>query len=266
MLIEKLRRAKNKKGVTLVEMIAAIAITAILATVLSMMVVPVMNTYSSNRAKVALYDAATSRLNDIAMYLRGATGIYLSSYTMSYPDINTNSDHSVQFGAVRYFHIRCGIAMDDYYAQHGSPKVKNYLYPEFKVVDYSDVSAPTIDYASEYGMKLQSDDYQTKELLCPSKESLYFYVRQNPDDANRGNALEIHLTVKKGDVEYEVSKTIICENLVINEKEEEKIIHTAKFKWENNKYNREAATVSTGSDSSKWKKYYSVWFSKRGLE
>ena len=43
MLFRRMRFGKNKKGITLVEMIAAVAITAILASVLSMMVVPVLN-------------------------------------------------------------------------------------------------------------------------------------------------------------------------------------------------------------------------------
>lgn len=40
MLWTRFRQAKNKKGMTLIEMLAAIAITAILAAVLSMMIIP----------------------------------------------------------------------------------------------------------------------------------------------------------------------------------------------------------------------------------
>ena len=78
MLIIRFRQAKNLKGVSLLEMIAAIAITAILAAVLSMMIVPVINTYRTNSVKTELRQAVTSRLNDFAYYLRGASGVYLS--------------------------------------------------------------------------------------------------------------------------------------------------------------------------------------------
>ena len=50
MLFSRWKFCKNKKGVTLVEMIAAVAITAILASVLSMMIVPVMNSYRNSEA------------------------------------------------------------------------------------------------------------------------------------------------------------------------------------------------------------------------
>ena len=57
--------AKSKKGITLVEMLAAVVITAILASVLSMMIVPVINSYRKSEAKTQMQAAVTSRLNDI---------------------------------------------------------------------------------------------------------------------------------------------------------------------------------------------------------
>lgn len=266
MLFRKFRMAKNKRGITLAEMIVAVAITAILASVLSMMIIPVMKIYNANRTKTELAQAASSRLNDIAYHLRGASGIYLSSYAKSFTDISTASDHTVQYGAVRYFEAKYSIALDDWFFRN-DPKIKGYLYPEMKVADYSNVSKPKLVYAGDAGMKLQSDDYQSAYISCPSTEDFYLYVRYNPDSNpdpkvypyGLANVLEIHLNVTKNGVTYRGEKTIVCENLVVNNE----VIYTAGFSWNGSEYVRTPATVSTGTDSSKWKKYYSVWFSKR---
>ena len=53
-------------------------------------------------------------------------------------------------------------------------------------------------------------------------------------------------------------RTIVCENLVINGEN----IKTALFQYVNNAWKLTDAIVSTGNDPSKWKKYYSVWFSR----
>ncbi|MBO4472545.1 MAG: hypothetical protein J5765_01920, partial [Clostridia bacterium] len=107
------------------------------------------------------------------------------------------------------------------------------------------------------GVNLNSDDYQNKEYTCPNNKSLYFLVKKNPDDENRTNALEIHLTVKKGDISYEGMKTIVCENLVINKD----VIYTTNFqKWSGSTLNKKEAEATTSSSTTK---YYSVWFSLR---
>ena len=263
MLFSRWKLRKNKKGVTLVEMIAAITITAILASVLSMMIVPVMNSYRNSEAKAQLQTAVTARLNDIASHLRGAKGVYVTTTTKSFPDITKGTD---QYNGMRYFEARFGFAVFNCRSSVSS----SYLYPELKVAEYSNVNKPQLlwpdDDALGFNFKLDSDDYQssadevkkTGGITCPTAEDFYFYVRNNPDGGNHSNVLEVHLKVKKGNVTYEGSKTIVCENLVIHGEN----IHTALFQYVNNAWTLTDATVSTGSDPSKWKKYYSVWFSR----
>ena len=274
MLVRKWKLCKNKKGITLLEMLAAVAITAILASVLSMMIVPITNTYRNASAKTELQQTVTARLNDIAMHLRGATGVYLSSSTGSFPDTNQSSDHRYQREGAKNFDAIWGIAMDNYYEVNNynysdgtKGKISGYRFPELKWTDYSDVDKPVAHYASEYtpSQKLASDIYQTADIYCKedkqddANKDLYFYVRKNVDGNNKGNALEVHLRMRKGNVVYEGTKTFVCENLMINGKD----IYTAKFdKDDSGKWKLTKATVSTGSDSSKWTKYYSVWFSR----
>ena len=295
MLWTRFRQAKNKKAMTLLEMIAAIAITAILAAVLSMMIVPVMNTYKTNATKVELAQAVTSRLNDIALFLRGATGVYLSTAkrdvskvwypgetfsntnttkmfteaTYVFPEIRwkekkSNESDTVKTRRVEFDGLRTAmtgstrcysIVMDNYYQRNGG--VSGYLYPELIVADWSNMSKRYLDYGSAFDMKLGSDDYKSKEYWCPNNQSMYFLVKKNKDDEKRANALEIHLTVKKGDVSYEGTKTIVCENLVINKD----VIYTTDFtKWSGDKLKKQAAEITTSSSTTK---YYTVWFSLR---
>lgn len=262
MLINRFKQLKGKKGVSLVEMLVAIVITSILSVVLSMMIVPVMNTYSRNKVKVELTEAVTTRLNDIALHLRGATGVYVSSSKSSFPEIRTTGAPKVQYDGVRWFDIKYGFALANYTSDYSSiTTISGYLYPELKYADYSDTEHPRLMYASQMtpSMKLKSDDYQTTDIKCASNEDFYFYVRQNDDNAANYNALEVHLKLTKGDVSYEGTKTIVCENLVVNWED----IYTASFEWTGTYFKRTSATVSKGTDQSKWKKYYSVWFSKR---
>ena len=60
MLLRKFLTCTNRKGMSLIELIVAIAITAILAVTLSMMIVPVMNTYSVNELRAKLSAAVTA--------------------------------------------------------------------------------------------------------------------------------------------------------------------------------------------------------------
>ncbi len=257
MLFARWRISKNKKGITLVEMIAAIAITAILASVLSMMIVPVMNSYRNASTKAELQQAVTGRLNDVALHLRGATGVYVTSNPKSFPETNVSID---QGKGTKYFEAKFGIALFNCYQNSAGGK---YLYPELRWNDYDDVTNNKAAqyYAGSYtpSLKLASDDFQTDQFYCPDQYSFYFYVRSNPDGGGHSNVLEVHLLVKKGNVSYEGSKTIVCDNLVIKGED----IYTCQFEWKNNQWTHpNKATVSTGEDASKWKKYYSVWFSR----
>ena len=252
MIFRRWKFAKNRKGITLVEMIAAIAITAILASVLSMMIIPVINTYRKSSTKAELQVAVTARLNDIAHHLRGATNVFVTSSPGSFPDITKGS---YQYEAVRHFQAKFGFAIDNVFGTTG------YRWPELKWADYTTVSSPKIKWASEYtpNLKLDSDVYQKSDISCPTTGSFYFYVRNNPDGGDHSNVLEFHMTVKKGNISYEGVKTIVCENLVIKKMN----IRTASFtKDANYKWVLTDADVSTGNDQSKWKKYYSVWFSR----
>lgn len=257
MLFVRWKLSKNKKGITLVEMIAAIAITAILASVLSMMIVPVMNTYRNASAKAELQEAVTGRLNDMALHLRDATGVYVTSNPKSFPETNVGID---QGKGARYFEVKFGFALYNCYQNSAGGA---YLYPELRWNDYDEITSnkATQKWASEYtpNLKLESDIFQTDQFYCPDQYSFYFYVRNNPDGGGHSNVLEVHLSVKKGNVPYEGTKTIVCDNLVIKGED----IYTCQFEWRTNQWTHPyKATVSTGSDASKWKKYYSVWFSR----
>ena len=257
MLITRWKHAKNKKGISLVEMIAAIAITSILAAVLSAMIVPVMNTYRNAETKATLQEAVSARLNDIAYWLRSADGVYLSSSTQSFPE--TNYKNLYQFQGVRDFNVKWGFANVNYYGTTG------YKYPELKFLEFSssDTKNHTSKWAWQYtpSMKLDSDIFQNDQFTCPTWEDFFFIVRKNPDGGDHLNVLEVHLHVKKGNVEYEGVKTFVCENLMIADKD----IYKATFdkdgntgKWKEFK----KADESTGTNPSKWNKYYSVWFSR----
>ena len=288
MLLRKFLHAKNKKAVTLLEMLAAIAITAILASVLSMMMVPVMNTYSRNRIKADLEEAVTARLNDMALYLRGATGVYLSTAVRNtskkwyfnakpFSDSDTtnmptegnglipemsrsDNDKKTMYDGVRTTQANYSFVMDNYHEREDG--VSGYLYPEMIIASYDPSNYKGnryYGYAGHFNMKLKSDDYQSKDYWCPNNKSMVFYVRKNPDDNNSATVLEIHLTVKQGDVEYTGIKTIVCETLVVKGVP----IRTNNFySWSGSTLNYEAATVSTGTDKSKWKPFYTVWFSR----
>lgn len=261
MLFSRWKFSKNKKGVTLVEMIAAIAITAILASVLSMMIVPVTNSYRRASTKAELQEAVTARLNDIAFHLRGATGVYLTTTKGSFPDITKNTD---QYDGVRHYDIHFGFAIVKTYSE-----ISGYLYPELKIVDWSEgISKPTCKYPEDYdgddllmekyrSYKLSSDDFQSKSFYCPSNESFYFIVKRNPDGGNAFNVLEAHLKVKKGNVEYEGVKTFVCENLMIRGAN----ISTASFS-RNQSTGVFSLNYVKASDVDSQKKYYSVWFSR----
>ena len=267
MLFRRMRFGKNKKGITLVEMIAAVAITAILASVLSMMVVPVLNVYNRTAVKAELQEAVTARLNDVAMHLRGATMVCLtsnlggSSATQgSFPDITKNS---AQYEGVRKYNLHFGFAWSMSLGY-------GYSYPELMISDWSNgTDKPTCTYPDSYNikdaktteakalypiyidMKLESDVYQTREISMPSKESFYFYVLKNPDNGNHSNILEIHLMARKNGIEYEGVKTIVCENLVVKSQD----IKTADL----TKKPLQNATVASGKTP---QKYYAVWFSR----
>ena len=271
MLIRKFRYAKNKKGLTLLEMIAAVLITSILAAVVSMMIVPVTNIYNQNEIRSVLAQAAEARLNDVAIQLRGAKGVYVSASAFSFPDINTTSSHTKRYKGVRMMEAKYGFAMASF--KEGEINVTKDLYPVLKIADYRDESKPVYVYPPTYVFEgdedevdpfaktaLASDDYlkSDDDLRCPDKNCFYMLVRKNPDNNNVANVLEVHLKVKKNNVSYEAVKIIVCENLVMKSEP----IYTADFSdWTDSKtLNLKTASVSKGDTITK---YYSVWFSKR---
>ena len=277
MIFRKWKYAKNKKAITLVEMIAAIAITAILATVLSMMIVPVINNYRNASVKEELQQAVTARLNDIAHHLRGATAVYLTKNKGSTPDTTQNSD---QYKGVRTFNVHYSFALvksgttytfpvlkiTDWSRGTSSSKVTTKL-PEEYTENSSDSQSIKNQYAIYRDMKLDSDVFVSDKIVCldstsassdNEKDSFFIYVRKNADNGDKGNVLEIHLKVKMGSVVYEGSKTIVCENLVINGD----AAKTASFKWENNAWVLTPAEISSGNNQANWTRYHSIWFSR----
>jgi len=259
MLLRKMRG--NKRGITLVETIVAIAVTAILAVCLSYMLIPIMNVYSTNRVKVELNEAVTGRLNDFAMNLRGADGVYVTKDTRSFfKNVKTNQ---VLYDGCRKFDVHYAIAQDNWY-EVNKPKISGYRYPEMGILEFgSSKEKSQVKGASAWGEKLVSDEYQNYDISCPTTEDFYMYVKN--DASGRAVCLELHLNVKKGSVTYEGSKTILCENLLLqkNDAMHGKIFEN-NFSWNESIYDfvLTPATVSTGTNSSKWTKYYSVWFSK----
>ncbi len=271
MIFRRWRFGKNKKGVTLGEMIAAIAITAILASVLSMMVVPVMNVYRKTETKAELQEAVTARLNDVALHLRGATMVCVTSslgkdgdWKGSFPDITKGS---AQFNGVKSYDLHFGFA----WCQSQAPGHK---FPELMIADWSngddnatcqypDHYDPTNSankslpaavktlYGIYYDMKLDSDVFLSKEISMPDKESFYFYVKKNPNNDNHSNILEIHLKARKNGIDYEGVKTIVCENLVIRNQN----IKTADL-------TKNPLTNATVTEGKTTKKYYAVWFAR----
>ena len=157
MWVTRLRHTKNKKGLTLIEMIAAIAITAILASVLSMMIVPVLNTYQANAARVELIQAATSRLNDIAMHLRGARGIYVSESTR---DVSKQKEWD--YGSGNYFSNKNTNKMF---------KEGNYLFPEIRWYEKQDSESDTVK-----SRRVEFDGVRT--VASPEKR-IYSFVMDN---------------------------------------------------------------------------------------
>ena len=260
---------------TLVEMVVAMAIVAILATALSLTMVPVLTAYNNNKSANALIEVASILLEDVAFQLRGATGVYLTSNQKSFPDKtlvtqNGKKVPSAQYQKVMDYKARYGLAMTDYSASSGG-SVSGYLFPHIKVVDFSNVNSPKLlniestDLPDEFREEMRSDLYQTNEIGCPSATSFFVIVRENPDSTikegsttrNLGNVLEIHLTVKKGNYEQEFTKTIVCDNLVIDQKD----IYTANL----TSSPLTKATVSSGTNQDKWTKYYSIWYSKERI-
>ena len=259
MLFGKVRR--NKKGITLVETVVAIAVTAILAVCLSNMLVPIVNVYAKNRTRVELQEAVVGRLNDIALNLRGADGVYVTTDTRSFfKDVKTDQ---VLWDGCRKFDVHYAIAQDNWY-EANSPKIKGYRYPEMGILEFGASKEKSKVYgASHWDEKLVSDEYQDYTISCPTTEDFYFYVRNNEND--RAVCLEVHLNVKKGDVTYEGSKYIVCENLLLQKNDSmHGKIFLNNFVWSDalQDFVLTAATVSTGTNASNWTKYYSVWFSK----
>ena len=249
MLWRKLRR--NKKGITLVEMVVAIAVTAILATTLSAMIVPIVNVYSTNSNSVELANAVTARLNDFALHLRPAKEIYLLTETGKFPVANKDD---ARYTIMREHDLQFGFAMDDYYARNKykyddgtEAKIPGYLFPELKGVDWSNVNKPKQKYGSDFGLKLASDDYQSPYVWCAAATDLLFYVRSS-------TSLEIRFTMKKGSTTYTGTKLINCENLIVDGK----VIKT--IEKDTNKV--KDAKVTSGTNENKWTKYYSVWFAR----
>ena len=264
-MIIRLRQGKGRKGVTLVEMIVAIAIVAILATVLSLMMVPVTSMYKSNQDTIDLIEATSYILEDIAAQMRSATGVYVSSTAKSFPDIaNPTKTNTQYYLGVRpdesnVYHAVYGIALCAYSAQD-EKDITGYLYPHVKVVDASNITKPklvTLETFLNDKQALPSNIYQTSEIGCKSTEDFYFYVRENPDSLDGSgnklvNVMEFHLKVWKENRSYEVTKTVVCDNLVVYGSEGYgKNICTANF------FNKPLAKATVGT------KYYSVWYSKR---
>ena len=251
MLWRRLRR--NKRGITLVEMVVAIAVTAILATALSTMMVPVINLYSSNSNRVELANAVTAKLNDIAMYMRSATGVYITTTPKSFPDM----DEEGQYDAVCQYGAIYGIAMYNYYSR----TMKDYLYPEFMGLSWDENTGELKDFyvpMCNLGFIISSDDYQSKSFYCESVNDFYFYVRPTSGNNKTSTTLEFHLKVKKGSTVYEGTKTISCDNLIATGD----VIRKAGFKWNNktSQYDKPDVVVPTTGTKEK-DRYYSVWFS-----
>ncbi len=252
---------------TLVEMIVAIAVTAILAVCLSYVMTPVMNTYSLNQKKAELADFATKTMNRIAADLRGAYGVYVTTNKYSSCSYNGSGDVASRKN-VEYSYLIYGGYKNDKSLYMTRCDVSNYKRKIFSLPhiaeDFASMSDGDFKKEFDFIKELEPSGYghaainfythkkpssQTNGISVAGEEGFYVLVRKNPDNGNIGNALEIHLKLKKGKVSYEAVKTLVCENLVIRSE----WIKTADL------YNNKNAVASSGSSNTK---YYSVWFSR----
>ena len=85
MIFTRWKKRMNKKGMSLVEMVVAIAVTGILAVCLSMIMSPVMNTYSLNKTRAELANYSDRILTHMASDFRGARNIMLVGKSDSSP-------------------------------------------------------------------------------------------------------------------------------------------------------------------------------------
>ena len=85
MIFTRWKKRTNKKGMSLVEMVVAIAVTGILAVCLSMIMSPVMNTYSLNKTRAEVANYSDRILTHMAADLRGARNIMLVAKSDSSP-------------------------------------------------------------------------------------------------------------------------------------------------------------------------------------
>ena len=267
MLFARMKKLNNKRAMSLVEMVVAIAVTGILAVCLSMVLSPVSKTYGVNKTRSELASFTDRAMASIALDLRGASEVRVTTNKYSSPG---------DFGYYGYF------ACDEFKVgntvQKGTFYItrcdwhltwqKIFLPPDVRK-NYANMTDADMRKEVEFIKELAPAGYPHPAInlwhyknfgeACNGIElngdgGFFMLVRKNPDDGDRGNALEIHLKVKKGKVSYEATKSVVCENLVINQES----ILTANLS-ENKK-----ATVSTVEDpnNSKNTKYYSVWLKK----
>lgn len=283
MLFIRWKFRKNKKALSLIEMIVAIAVTAILAVCLSMVMSPVMNTFTVNKARAALANYADSALEHVAADFRSARNIMLVAKSSSspYPCYSMPSDQ--MGGKPAVVDIRYGYCLHDLYLDadgksiKGNPiftkvnhalesgKNKRTIYPAH--LYYSNLwSMPDL---KEFDSQKVADNmwhYTLKDplsatgnIVVDGGEGFYMFVRKNPNDSNRGNIIEIHLKLKKGKITYHAVKSVVCENLVINKM----WVQKATVGYNSGGIVGKDDAVASTSDkigSSGCNPYYAAWF------
>ena len=267
MLFARMKKLKNKKAMTLVEMIVAIAVTAILAVCLSMVLSPVVNTYGVNKTRAELSSFADRAMENIALDLRGASEVRVTQNRYSSPG---ESGYYGYF-ACDEFKIGGNAQKGDFYLTRCDWHYifqKIFLIPDVRK-NYANMTEAEVKKELDLVQELAPSGYghaavnlwhykkfaaSCNNIQLNGDGGFFVLVRKNPDDGDRGNVLEIHLKVKKAKITYEAIKSVVCENLFINHES----IKTANL-YENNN-----ATISTVADpnNSKNTKYYSVWFKK----
>ncbi len=286
MLWTRFKAVKNKRAMTLVEMIVAIAVTAILAVCLSMVMSPVIKTYSVNKARAELATYADAVLNHMADDFREARNILIPFESKDTPA--KNSFQPAHYGVPALVDIDYGYALIAKYPgsnrlyiskstiicwSHGN--YPRYVYPadiRYTYYDLAERIVPvnslfsfthyTSDQTDKPNYFLKNIDSATGGIYVENNDDFYILVKENPDttDPNgtkRGQIIDIHLRLTKGKVHYPAVKTVVCETLVINNIGVQRASDNGRVSAS------DPVKVSTSDDINNTKAcfpYYSVWF------
>ncbi len=293
MLWTRFKTVKNKRAMTLVEMIVAIAVTAILAVCLSMVMSPVIKTYGVNKARAEMAVYADAVLNHMANDFRTATNILVTSDKDGNPNACSLPDPEFIFNNYSYVYVCYAYCnwheyenTNEYYVSKATycidfSKTYKYVYPAhynvteaegWEGVYYSaylqslnlkfksmlkDKNGKEVDHW--YWIQCENAATATGGIQVDGDKGFYILIKNNPDTLDgqqHGQIIDIHLKLKKGKIKHEATKSVVCENMVLNNTGVQKAN-------KNGLYVSDPAKVSTSDDIKNTNAcfpYYSIWF------